>query len=79
MKIRCEQQVFPYWYLSFRNEGVQLTVRSFKITQVNPLETDLLDAYVETFKDFPLKKQVCYSVVNIFFLFVFLYVVIFFS
>lgn len=40
-----------------KNEGVQLTVRSFKITQVNPSETALLDAYVETFKDFPLKKQ----------------------
>lgn len=34
-----------------------MTVRSFKITQVNPSETALLDAYVETFKDFPLKKQ----------------------
>lgn len=40
-----------------KNEGVQLTVRSFKITQVNPSETALLDAYVETFKEFPLKKQ----------------------
>lgn len=55
------------WHLSFRNEGVQLTVRSFKITQVNPSETALLDAYVETFKDFPLKKQVNHSAVNIFF------------
>lgn len=42
---------------NLKNEGVQLTVRSYKITQVNPSEIDLLDAYVETFKDFTLRKQ----------------------
>ncbi|CAI9730782.1 Bardet-Biedl syndrome 1 protein homolog isoform X1 [Octopus vulgaris] len=49
---------------SLKNQGVSLTVRSLKFTQLDYSKPLILKAYVETFQDSPLKKQPVITCMN---------------